>query len=148
VYRNSVVHWCGVRAHDAIETIGRLLDDDVRSTVNTSMRLPAALRDAATIAVHELDAAPSTTALTSDALRSSLEAIIMQRALDDHYEEHPEARPDLGDLTIAAAELDGHTLAREPERLRRAAREIVAHRPDADPEDVLLWAQAQISAAA
>jgi len=97
----------------------------------------------AALAVRDLGAAPSTTALTSAALRAALEAVVMQAVLNEHYERHPGARPDLGDLAIAAAELDGHPLAAEPERIRQAAAEISARHPDADPEDVLLWAEAR-----
>jgi hypothetical protein len=49
---------------------------------------------------------------------------------------------------VAAAELDGHPLAAEPERLRRAAAEIIAKHPDASPDDVLLWAEARALSAA
>lgn len=67
----------------------------------------------------------------------------MQAVLDEHYQQHPEARPSLGDLAIATAELDGHPLAVEPDRLRQAAAEIVEKRPGAGPDDVLLWAEAR-----
>jgi len=93
--------------------------------------------------VGELGAAPSTTSLTSSALRARLESVVVQAVLDAHYEEHPAARPSLAELAIAAAELDGHPLADEPERLRRAAAEIVGRHPGADADDVLLWAEAQ-----
>lgn len=128
---------------DAVERISQLLGSDMEQTSNTSMRIPTALRDAAALAVRELGAAPSTTALTSAALRAALEAVVMQAVLDEHYERHPDARPDLGDLAIAAAELDGHPLAAEPERILQAAAEISARHPSADPEDVLLWAEAR-----
>jgi hypothetical protein len=72
----------------------------------------------------------------------------MQVALDEHYARHPQARPDLGDLAVAAAELDGHPLAAEPERLRQAAAEIARHHPGASPDDVLLWAEARALPAA
>lgn len=72
----------------------------------------------------------------------------MQAVLDDHYEQHPQARPDLGDLAVAAAELDGHPLAAEPDRLRRAAAEIAGNHPNASPDDVLLWAEARAIQAA
>lgn len=137
-----------MEASAAIDRISELLDHDGPGTSNTSMRIPTALRDAAALAVAELGVAPSATALTTAALRASLEAVIMQAVLDGHYERHPRARPDLGDLAIAAAELDGHPLAAEPERLRRAAAEIIGKHPDASPDDVLLWAEAQASAAA
>ena len=54
----------------------------------------------------------------------------------------------VGDLAIAAAEIDGHPLAAEPERLRQAAAEIAGHHPDASPDDVLLWAEARALPAA
>jgi hypothetical protein len=130
------------------EQISRLLDDNGSQTSNTSMRIPTALRDAAALAVAELGVAPTATALTTAALRATLEAAVMQAALEEHYQHHPEARPGLGDLAVAAAELDGHPLAREPDRLRRAAAEIAERHPGASPEDVLLWAEARALPAA
>src|ERR1035437_1044429 len=106
--------------YQVIDRINELLDSTDDQTVNTSMRIPAALRDAAALTVNELDLAPSTTVLTANALRAALEAAVMQAVLDRHYEEHPDAGPTLADLAIAAAEL----------------------------EDVLLWAEARTSAAA
>jgi hypothetical protein len=132
----------------AIERISGLLDADESRTSNTSMRIPTALRDAAALAVSELGVARSSTALTSAALRSTLEAVIMQAVLDEHYEQYPHARPSLGDLAVAAAELDGHPLAAEPERLYRAAAEIVERHPAASADDVLLWAEARALPAA
>jgi hypothetical protein len=131
-----------------IERIGELLDGSEPGTSNTSMRIPTALRDAAALAVRELGIAPSATALTTAALRATLEAVVMQAALDEHYEQYPQARPDLGDLAIAAAELDGHALAGQPERLRQAAAEIARDHPGASPDDVLLWAEARALPAA
>ncbi len=120
-----------------------LLDDDMRETSNTSMRIPTKLRDAVALAVKQLGVAPSTTALTTTALRATLEAVMIQAVLDDHYQNHPQARPDLGDLAVATAEIDGHPLAAEPERLRSAAAEIIVRHPGASPQDVLLWAEAR-----
>jgi hypothetical protein len=128
-----------VKRRDVISRIGKLLDATDDRTVGTSMRIPESLRDAAALAVEYLQAAQSTTALTADALRSRLEAIVMQAALDAHYRENPKARPSLGDLAVAAAELDGHPLASRPAVLRRAAKEVVKSHPDADADDVLLW---------
>lgn len=135
-------------ASAAIDRISELLDRDGSGTSNTSMRIPTALRHAAALAVRELGVAPSATALTTAALRATLEAVVMQAVLDEHYEHYPRVRPDLGDLAIAAAELDGHPLAAEPERLRRAAAEITRKHPDASPDDVLLWAEARAFTAA
>jgi hypothetical protein len=127
----------------AVDRINELLESDMGRTSNTSMRIPTALRDAAAIAVRELGAASSTTALTTAALRARLEAAVMQAVLDDHFSQYPEARPSLGDLAVAAAELDGHPLAGEQARIRQAALEVEARHPDAEPEDVLLWAEAR-----
>ena len=98
-------------------------------TSNTSMRIPTALREAAALAANELKAAPSATALTTMALRSALEAAVMRAALDEHYAQYPEARPDLADIAIATAELEGNPLAADPDRIRRAAAEIAAAHP-------------------
>ncbi len=138
----------GMDASTAIERISELLDQGMRETSNTSMRIPTALRDAAALAVRELGVAPSATALTTAALRATLEAVVMQAVLDEHYQHYPQARPDLGDLAVAAAQIDGHFLAAEPERLRSAAVEIADRHPGATPDDVLLWAEARALAAA
>lgn len=135
-------------SEEAIEQITRLLDSSELETANTSMRLPVSLRDAAAVAVRELGVAPSTTALTATALRAMLEAVVMQAVLDAHYEQHPQARPSLAELAIAAAELDGHPLAAHPGLLREAADEITRTHPNADADDVLLWAEARASASA
>lgn len=132
-----------VKRRDVIARIGRLLDAEDDRTVGTSMRIPEVLRDAAALAVEHLHVAQSTTALTVDVLRSRLESIVLQAALDSHYRQNPSARPSLGDLAVAAAELDGHPLASHPDVLRRAAIEVEQRHPEADADDVLLWAEAQ-----
>lgn len=77
-----------------------------------------------------------------DALRFTLETVAMEAALEVHYDQHPDARPSLAELALAAAAQDGHPLAGEPELIERAARDIVERHSDADFEDVLLWAEA------
>ena len=141
----TTLPWYGefMGTSDAIERISQLLDSDMTRTSNTSMRIPTALREAAALAAKELNAAPSATALTTMALRSALEAAVMRAALDDHYAQYPETRPDLADIAIATAELDGNPLAADPDRIRRAAAEIAAVHPHPEPEDVLLWAEAR-----
>jgi hypothetical protein len=133
---------------DALTRISELLDRTDEETVGTSMRIPAALREAAAVAVAELGVAPSTTALATDALRSRLEAIVIEAALAAHYEQHPAVRPSLAEVAIAAAELDGNPLAATPDLIREAAAAIVDRHPDADADDVLIWAEARASSAA
>ena len=133
---------------DVLARINELLDQSDDGTVGTSMRIPAALREAAALAVKELGVAPSTTVLATDALRSRLEAIVIEAALAAHYEQHPEVRPSLAELAIAAAELDGNPLAATPDLIREAAAAIVERHPDADADAVLIWAEARASSAA
>ncbi len=132
---------------EAIDRINELLDSTDPETVNTSMRIPKALREAASLAVSELDVAPSATVLAANALRMFLEGTVALAALELHFEQYPEARPTLADLALVAAEWDGSPLAQRPELLRRYAEEIVQRHPDAEPEDVLLWAEAREYAA-
>jgi hypothetical protein len=127
----------------ALDRINQLLNSDMRETSNTSMRIPTPLREAAALAAKELKLAPSATALTTMALRATLEAAVMRAALDDHYAQYPETRPKLADVAIAAANLDGNPLAADPDRIRRAAAELASVHPDPDPDDVLIWAAAR-----
>jgi hypothetical protein len=84
------------------------------------MRLPMALRDAAALAVAEFGAAPSTTSTRPPSQRSARSR-----------------------STLAAQ--DGSPLADRPDLIARAAEAVVARRADADADDVLLWAEAQLA---
>jgi hypothetical protein len=110
-------------------------------TVVTSVRYPAALREALRVAV-ELGMDASVNDATVQAARDRLETFAQRTALASHYRRHPEVRPSLADLSIAAAELDGNPLADDPALLRRAAAAVVAVKPDATSDDVLVWAAA------
>lgn len=131
-----------------LDEINRLLDADDETTVNTSMRLPATLRDAAGLAVEHLGVASSTTAMTAAALRAALETAVMTTALETHYQQHPEARPSLVEVALALAAQDGSPLAQRPDLIERAAAQVTPRHPDADADDVLLWAEAQRAAPA
>jgi hypothetical protein len=132
----------------ALDEINRLLDLDDEETVNTSMRLPASLRDAAAIAVEHLGVSPSTTAMTVAALRQSIETAVMDAALRVHYEQHPDAKPSLVEVALALAEQDGSPLAERHDLLAAAAEAVLLRHPDADGDDVLLWAEAQLALSA
>jgi hypothetical protein len=123
-----------------------LLDAIEGETVGTSVRLPVALRDAAVVAA-EMGLAGSTTELTVRGLRDLLEAIAQRAVLDAHYEAHPDARPDLAEIALAAAQLDRHPLAERPELVRRAAAEIVSVIDDPTPDEVLSYAAGLAAAA-
>lgn len=133
-------------ALEALDVMNRLLADTDGETVNTSMRLPVALRDAAALAVEQFGAAPSTTTMTAVALRQTLETVAMETALRLHYEQHPDARPTLAEVALALASQDGSPLADRPDLIADAAAAVAARRPDADADDVLLWAEAQLAA--
>lgn len=122
-----------------------LLEAEDGPLVGTSVRIPANLRDAAAVAA-EMGLADSTTDVTVRGLREVLRSFSMRAVLDAHYEEYPEARPELWELALAHAQLAGDPLAKEKKLIRRAAREVQASRDDARPEDVLLYAEALLSA--
>ena len=128
---------------EAIDRINELLSSTDPETVNTSMRIPKALREAAALAVDELGMALSTTALTANALRMALEGGVVLEVLEAHFEQYPEARPTLAEMAVVTAEWDDNPLAKRPDLLRRYAEEIVQRHPNAEPEDVLLWAEAR-----
>jgi hypothetical protein len=128
---------------DVLDQLNALLDAPEDATVNTSMRLPATLRDAAALAVEKLGVAASTTTLASAALRSTLKTAVMEAALEAHYTQHPATRPTLAEVALALAAQDGSTLADRPELLEQAAAQVLARHPGADADDVLLWAEAQ-----
>src|SRR3974390_1123956 len=123
------------------EDLFTLLDelDADGPTVVSSVRQPAALKEALRLAV-ELGLDANANDATVQALRDRLEAFAQRRALDAHYAAHPGARPSLAEVAQAAAELDGDPLAAEPALIRRAAKEIVALRPGATADDVLVYA--------
>lgn len=123
-----------------------LLDEVGDETVNTSVRLPVRLRDAAAVAA-EMGLASSTSELTVRGLRDTLEAYAQRAVLDAHYRAYPEARPDLAEVALAAAEIDGNPLAAQPDLIRRAAQEIRAIKDDPGPDDVLLYAAGLAAAA-
>ncbi len=123
-----------------------LLDVTDGETVGTSVRLPVALRDAAVVAA-EMGLAGSTTELTMRGLRDLLEAAAQRAVLDAHYEAHPGARPDLAEVALAAAQLDGHPLAERPELVQRAAKEIVSILDKPTPDEVLSYAAGLAAAA-
>jgi hypothetical protein len=124
-----------------------LLNASPEDTVGTSVRLPTNLRDAAMVAV-DMGFAASTTELTVRGLQDALEAFAQRAALDAHYEEHPHARPDLAEIALMTAEIDGSPLTNRPELVRRAATEIRSVKDDATPDDVLIYAAGLAAATA
>jgi hypothetical protein len=136
-----------VTREEAIDRINELLRSANPETVDSPMRIPKALREAAALAVKELGVAPSATVTAAKALRNVLEGAVTLAALELHYEQYPEFRPSLADLAVVAAESDGNPRAQQPELIRRYADEVKLRHPDAEPEDVLLWAEARQYAA-
>lgn len=116
-----------------------LLDSVDAETVGTSVRLPTNLRDAAALAA-DMGLAASTTELTVRGLRDALEAFAQRAVLESHYRAHPDVRPDLAEIALATAEIDGSPLAGAPDLVRRAAVEVAAMKDDPTPDDVLLYA--------
>lgn len=123
------------------------LDEEGQATMGTSVRLPTSLREAAVLAT-EMGLTGSMTELTVVAVRDALEAFAQRTVLDAHYQAHPDARPSLGEIALATAQIDGNPLADRPELVERAAREIFAVKADPSPDDVLVYAAGLAAAAA
>lgn len=132
----------------ALDRIIELLNAPEGPTVNTSMRLPDTLREAVALAVGALDLAPSTTTFTADAMRSALEGAVMVAGLEAYYAEHPGSRPSLAEVTVARAQQDGLPIADHPDVIELAATQIVNVIPQANPDQVLIWIEAQRSVGA
>lgn len=115
------------------------LDDSASASTTTSVRQPVALRRALQVAV-ELGMAPSANDATNQSLRAALEVFALTSSLEEHYAAHPAVRPALHEVAQALAVMDRSPLAERPDLLKRAEREVLVHRPDADADDVLLWA--------
>jgi hypothetical protein len=124
-----------------------LLDRTGAETAGMSIRLPANLRDAAALA-SEMGFAESTTELTVRGIRDALDACAQRAILDEHYRSHPEVGPDLAEIALAAAELDGNALASRPDVIGRAAEDVMSLRNDPTPYDVLLYAAGVAAASA
>jgi hypothetical protein len=137
-----------VDALEALDQMNQLLDAADGETVSMSMRLPVALRDAAALAVAQFAAAPSTITLTATALRHGVETVAMEAALRLHFEQYPASQPTLAEVALAVAAQDGSPLAERPDLIAGAAVEVAARRAHADADDVLLWAEAQLTAGA
>src|SRR5438105_14028909 len=123
-----------------VDRLFELLDRfDTDATVVTSVRQPAALREAVKVAVAlGLDPTPNDAAVV--ALRDRVETFAQRLALDAHYAAHPALRPTLAQRALAAARLDGDPLADDPELLARAAAAVTRRRAGAGADDVLLYA--------
>jgi hypothetical protein len=83
--------------------------------------------------------------MTVAALRTAVETAVMEAALRAHYQMHPDTRPSLAEVALALAEQDGSPLAGRPDLLTAAAAAVLVRHPDADGDDVLLWAEAQLA---
>ncbi len=60
----------------------------------------------------------------------------MENALRLHYEQHPAAKPTLGEVALALATQDGSPLADRPDLIASAAEAVATRRADADADDV------------
>jgi len=113
-------------------------------TVVTSVRVPAALRDAAK-ALQALGAGPSFNEVLVQGARDRVEALAHRAGLDRHYGAYPELRPSLGSVALALARLDASELADRADLIDQAAAELAATRPTAGADDVLTYAAALLA---
>lgn len=133
---------------EAHQQLVRLLGSVNEETVNTSVRFPVRLREAAGIAAKHLGIAQSTSALTVEALRRLLEQTAFDVGLELFFEASPDSRPTLAEVSSALAVLEGWEFAGQEDEIAKAADEVLSRHPDAEPRDVLLWLEAQKAFAA
>lgn len=124
---------------DALDRLGQ--HDDGGPTAPLS--LPVALVEALHAAARLGLGATADTAATA-ILRDAVEAFAQRLALDEHFKTIG-WRPSLTDLAVAAASLDASPLAEDRELLARAAEAVVAFRPDAGAQDVLVYAAGMLA---
>jgi len=124
----------------ALDDLVAALEEPHSNSTSTSVRQPAALRQALQIAV-ELGLEPNANDATNQALRGVLDAFAQRLALDEHYAAHPGTRLALHEVAQALAVLDRSPLADLSDVLRQAESEVLQHKSDADADDVLLWAK-------
>ena len=123
-----------------------LLDQvDDAATVGTSVRLPVALRDAAAVAVRA-GLLSSVTEVTVRGLQAELEQVANRAVLDEHYREHPEARPSRWEVASQRPNCPG-THWQRAQLVRRAADEVVRIVDDPSPDEVLAYAAGLAAAA-
>lgn len=126
----------------AIADVGRLLSASIDDPENkkTSLRVNRSLWEAADVAVRH-GWALSLTDLVEQSLAARLVGITSsateQAALDEHYARHPKARPDLWEVAVTAAQIDGNPLSDHPDLIRKAADALG---DEADIDSVLVWA--------
>jgi hypothetical protein len=78
----------------------------------------------------------ASTALDEESLREAREA------LEEHYGEHPEARPSLALVVESAAQLEDHPAAARPDLIEAAVLDLGE---DAFVEDVLAWVRGALA---
>lgn len=128
-----------------LEELVRLLDDvGTSDTVVTSIRQPVQLRAALRLAV-EMGMDTNSNEAANRALLARLEAFAQSRALEEHFRQHPAARPSLAEVALRLAELEGSPLADQPRVIAQAAAEVSTRRPLADADDVLIWAESMLA---
>ncbi len=90
-------------------------------------------------ALDDAESSSTADAINQD-LRATLDAFAQRLALDEHFAAYPEARPALHEVAHALAVMDRSPLVERMDLLEQAEREVLEHKPDADGDDVLLWA--------
>ena len=137
-------------ALDAATEIGQLLGASVGDRRNkaTTLRLNVSLREAAEVAVAH-GWSPSFTALVEGSLATALGDLVAgiaeQAALDQHYEAHPDAQPELWEIAVAAARIEGRPVADRPDLVQAAE---AALGTDGDVDTVLAWAEGALAGGA
>jgi hypothetical protein len=127
-------------------------DGDAGQSTSTSVRLPHELHAIAKELVAAGWASSLTDLLVAGVRREIGELAVVslgedgiadvRAALEEHYATHPDARPTLAMIVVAAAQQEGHPAAEHPEIVDDAIADLGE---DAFIEDVLAWVRGALA---
>jgi len=129
----------------AIDRVIELLEEPASDSSVTSVRVRSTIKQAQEIAREHLGLTEPMSDLVEQGVREALRGLVFRSGLEAYLARNPQSRPTLADVAFALAEQERDPLVRElgPEAYQRAAEQIVQDRPDAGPEDVVVWVHAQ-----
>lgn len=132
-------------AEQVVDRIIELLDEPVSGSSVTSVRIHSNVKQAQDLAREHLGLTDPMSDLVEQGIRDKLNALVFHAGLEAYFARYPQSRPTLGEVALAMAQQDGDPLATRLDlaAFQQAAEQVVQHRPDASPEDVILWLHAQ-----
>ncbi|MCL2092049.1 MAG: hypothetical protein FWH11_12775 [Micrococcales bacterium] len=128
----------------AIDRVIELLEEPTSDSSVTSVRIHSNIKQAQDLAREHLGLTEPMGDLVEQGIAEALRGLVFRSGLEAYLARHPQSRPTLADVAFALAEQDRDPLTELGRAVfQRAAEQIVADRPDASPDDVIIWVHAQ-----